>query len=165
MLPVGLKLRLDLQELRLRHERVVMPVTSVGTVDAEVVRLVGEGGNGYVILCCLSNYQPQTASRSPPPWGSDPRPMVVLKVPRKPDVMTAEEQELFQEASSVDLWEEHDLLRKPQLQKCEYRTSILSATATPSAQHGRRTSSCWLGMSGCLVSCWSGRRRGRCGRR
>lgn len=120
MLPVGLKLRLDLQELRLRNERVVRPVTRIRTVDAEVVRLVGEGGNGYAILCCLSNHQPQTASSSAPPWGSGPAPKVVLKVPRKPDVMTEEEQELFQEASSIALWEEHALLRKPQLQKCKY---------------------------------------------
>jgi hypothetical protein len=52
--------------------------------------------------------------------GLSPAPKVVLKVLRKPDVMTEEEQELFQEASSIALWEEHALLRKPQLQKCKY---------------------------------------------
>ena len=119
ILPVGLKLHLNLQELQLCGER-MGPVTSIGTVDAEVVQLAGEGGNALAILCSLSNYQPQAASSSPAPWGAATEPKVVLKLPRKPDVLTAEEQKFFQEAHSVSLWREHELLRKPQLQKCKY---------------------------------------------
>lgn len=74
-LRVGLKLQLDLQEVRVEgaepDQRV--HVKDIGKAEAEVLKLLGSGGNAQVYACSLSGSLMQRQAAGRPP-GAHPRP-------------------------------------------------------------------------------------------
>jgi serine/threonine protein kinase len=118
---------LDLQEVRLKGAgkyQCVQEVKAIGVAHAEVLQLLGVGGNAQAYLCSLSEYQLSDALPAGsfrPPWRAGrPPAKVVLKVPHKLAGLTAEQHSRYQEVSQIIAWSEHDLLSKPKLRECQF---------------------------------------------
>jgi serine/threonine protein kinase len=125
-LRVGLQLSLELQVIRLEGKgsrRKIKDVIPIGQASVKVLRLLGAGGNAQAYLCVLLEHTllqglPDGASR--PPWGTRPRPdRVVLKVPHKPDSLSAEQHDKYQKAAQLVLGKEHAVLNKEKLKQCD----------------------------------------------
>lgn len=118
--PIGLKLRVVLQELQLEGV-VVMRTKEIGSARLVVEQQVGCGGNGQVYRCTvahhhLNSYLPAGCSQPLVP----PTKQVVLKVATKPQGLSEEEESQLHRAAQLMTWREYDMLRHPKVQECRH---------------------------------------------